>query len=157
MERKKGFWIALTIVLLLATSTAVYGTVLYMLRREATVFVAGSDGELRLYRDSNLVSLADRIDFGIVKAGESKNSSVYHLRNVGAVDVAASWNVENLPEGFTMQAYFGGENEDPNNPWTGSIGLLAGTRCTVKFKLIVDSSVETGRGYNWTINIISNS
>jgi len=156
-ERKTVLGATLALVIVSTVSAVAYATVLYTLQKEATVFVAGSDGEIRLYRDSNLVSLADRIDFGIVRAGESKNSTVYHLKNVGAVNVAVFWAVENLPEGFTVQVYFGGADGEPDNPWTGSIGLLAGTSCTVKFQVTVENTVETGKGYSWTINIVSNS
>lgn len=157
MERKTAFGLALAIVLSAVMVSTAYAAVLYTLQKQATVYVAGSDGELRLYKDSGLSSLADKIEFGTVKAGQSKNSTVYYLKNIGAVDASVNWNVGSLPQGFAVKAYFAGAGQEPCNLWTGNIGLLAGTSCTLKFQVTVDSTVETGKSYSWTINIVSNN
>ena len=154
LERKTA--LVLAIVLLLATVSMAYATVLYTLQKPMTVTVAGSDGELQLYSSSSLDMVVNSVDFGMIGRGTSKNSTVMYLKNAGAKDVSVMWNCLNLPSGFTVKAYFGPAASQPNNLWTSGISLLAGTVCTVKFEISVDTST-TSKAYSWTVQFQSNS
>lgn len=148
------------VVLLVAVLVGVsvcWAAVLYTLERGMGVYVV-RDGEIQLYLGRLCEIVAGNMTFGRMLPGESRNSTLMFLKNLGKTSVQVKWTCLNLPAGFSVRGFFGPAGSlDVDREWVSGPVLGEGGVCPVMWELTVSSTVQSGRYYNWTLQLQSSS